>query len=336
MRNLIRSAALLTLLAAVPAWGQSKTGTTIGTFLLIEPSARITGMGNAGAALSLGIESAYYNPAAIGLEDGYAVVFDHSAWIADIAYDYAAGAIPLGKWGNAFAAVTSLNSGDMVVRTVTQPLGTGEQYHVSDIAIGLGYGKQITDRFSAGAQLNYVQETIWHTSLNTVTMNIGTLYRVSDTGLHLGASLSNFGTQARYSGSDLRVTFDEDPDRFGDNSQLPAEIFTDAFAVPVLFRVGLGLPMRLGPRSWLNLAVDASHPNENTESMNAGAELDYQRTLALRVGYQNAFEQDTETGLTAGAGLQGKLDVYAYRLDYAWAYHGRLGDTHRFALGVKF
>ena len=45
-------AALLTL-AAAPAWGQAKTGTTIGSFLLIEPSARITGMGNAGAAASV-------------------------------------------------------------------------------------------------------------------------------------------------------------------------------------------------------------------------------------------------------------------------------------------
>ena len=111
----------MTLLAAAPAFAQTKTGTTIGTFLLIEPSARIAGMGNAGAALDFGLESAYYNPAAIGLEDGFAVQFSHSEWIADIAYDYAAGALPLGKWGNAYAAVTALNSGDIAVRTSMSP-----------------------------------------------------------------------------------------------------------------------------------------------------------------------------------------------------------------------
>ena len=59
-------AALLTL-AAAPAWGQAKTGTTIGSFLLIEPSARITGMGNAGSTLyDDGLDAAYYNAAAIG------------------------------------------------------------------------------------------------------------------------------------------------------------------------------------------------------------------------------------------------------------------------------
>jgi len=132
------------------------------------------------------------------------------------------------------------------------------------------------------------------------------------------------------------VTYDNDPDRFGDNSQLPAEIFTDAFSVPVLFRVGLGMPWRLGPRTRLDLAVDAAHPNDNTESMSAGAEFSYRDLFALRAGYQNAFQKDSEEGLTAGGGFQGKLDTYAYRLDYAWADEGRLGSTHRFSLGMRF
>src|SRR5439155_24365326 len=132
-----------------------------------------------------------------------------------------------------------------------------------------------TDRFSAGAQVNFVQETIWHTSLSTATLSIGTLYRISENGLHLGASLSNFGTQGRFAGSDLRVTYNNDPDRFGDNSQLAAELFTDAFSVPVLFRVGLGMPWRLGPRTRLDLAADAAHPNDNTESRSARARLSY-------------------------------------------------------------
>ena len=104
----------------------------------------------------------------------------------------------------------------------------------------------------------------------------------------------------------------------------------------LLFRVGLGLPVRFGPTTRLNLAVDAFHPNDNTESMSAGAELSYRNQLALRAGYQNAFQQDSEEGLTAGGGVQGKIDVYAYHLDYAWADEGRLGSTHRFSLGLKF
>ena len=323
------------LIVAVNAQAQSKTGTTIGAFLLIEPSARVAGMGNAGVSLD-DMDGVWFNPGALGHIGGPGLQIAHAEWFADISYDYFAGALPLGKWGNAYASVTSLGSGDIDVRTVTHPEGTGERYHVSDVAIAFGYGRQITDRFSAGAQISYVQETIWNTSLSTAVLNIGTLYRVSENGLHLGASLVNFGTQARYSGSDLRVTFDQDPDRFGDNSQIPAEIFTDQFAVPTLFRVGLGMPVRLGPTAKLQLAVDAEHPDDNTESLSAGAELQYRKLGALRLGWQKAFQQDAEVGLTAGGGVQGTLDTFAYRLDYAWAAHGRLGSTHRFALDLNF
>jgi hypothetical protein len=204
------------------------------------------------------------------------------------------------------------------------------------VAIGVGYGKEITDRFSVGLQATYVQETIWNSTMATGTLSIGTLYRTSERGLHLGASLTNFGTAGGFSGSDLRITYDNDPDRNGDNGALPGEVFTDDFSVPVLFRAGIGLPVRVGNAQWLHLALDARHPNDNTESVSAGAEYRFRDLLALRLGWQDAFEEDTETGLTAGGGLGGKLDVYAYRLDYAWADHGRLGSTHRFSVALQF
>ena len=59
------------MLAAGSAAGQTKTGTTIGQFLLIEPSARIAGMGNAGVSAWEGLDATYYNPAVIGLLGGY-------------------------------------------------------------------------------------------------------------------------------------------------------------------------------------------------------------------------------------------------------------------------
>src|SRR2546427_753763 len=100
-------------------------------------------------------------------------------------------------------------------------------------------------------------------------LGLGTLYQVSDAGLRIGASLSNFGTQAAFAGRDLHVTFDTDPTRNGDNGTLPAEQATGNFPVPVLFRVGLGLPLRLDADHELRLAVDAQHPSDNTESLSA-------------------------------------------------------------------
>lgn len=335
MKNRILVALLAFAAAAGPASAQTNTGTTIGQFQLIEPDARVAGMGNAGVSMYEGLRAVYYNPASIGRVKSIEAVFSHSAWIADITYDWVGIAIPLGTRGTAYGTVTSLNSGEMDVRTVDQPLGTGERFRVTDVALAVGYGRQVTPRFSAGGQVNYAQETIWHTSASTVTFNVGTLFRVSENGLRIGSSLSNFGTRGGFDGRDLRFTYDDEPDQNGDNSTLPAERFTDSFSVPVLFRVGLGLPVSLGDMHRMLLVADAFHPNDNAESVSLGAEISHRDLVALRAGWQNLFLRDSEVGITLGAGLRARYEAIEYRVDYAWADHGRLGGTHRLTVGVN-
>jgi long-subunit fatty acid transport protein len=330
-------AALALTAAATPAAAQTKTGTAIGDFLLIEPSARATGMGNAGVTLDTGLDAVYYNPAAIGQLDRRGALFSHSEWLAGINYNYAGAAMPLRHAGSLFASLTALSSGDIAVRTVEQPQGTGELYHVTDVALGVGFGRRITDRFSAGVQVSYLQETIWHTSASAVVLNLGTLYRLSEDGLRIGASVSNYGTQARFDGRDLRVIYDQDPTRYGDNGALPAEALTDEFPLPVLFRVGVGLPYKFSAAHQVRLAVDAFHPSDNSESVSLGGEYSYRTLLAVRAGYQNLFLKDSEVGLTLGAGLAGDLgEQVSYNIDYAWADQGRLGSTHRVTVGLSF
>ena len=163
---------LLLLAAAVacapPADAQAKRGTTFGRFLLIEPSAAVAAQGNVGATARADALSAYYNPGALGFQQESNAGFSHSAWLADIDFNYAAVALKLGESSTVALSVTSLSSGDIEVRTAEQPLGTGEQYSVNDLAIGVGLGRRFTDRFAAGAQVKFVQETIWRSSAQTV------------------------------------------------------------------------------------------------------------------------------------------------------------------------
>ena len=327
---------LLLVLFNTKIIAQSKTGTTIGQFLLIEPSARYTGMGNAGVASYDEIAAAYYNPGAIGRLRGYGLQFTHSLWLADISYDYVAASIQMASIGNLLVTATALNSGEIDVRTVEQPLGTGERYSVSNFALGMGFGRQLTDRFSMGFQISYVQETIWHSSLWTVAISVGTLYNLTTNGIRLGASISNFGMPAKYSGRDLRIIYDNDPDKYGDNSSLPGEIYTEAYPLPVIFRVGLSMPVEVSNNNRLQLAVNAFHPNDNTESISFGAEWLIFNVFALRGGYQNLFLKDSEVGLTLGAGLDLEFGGYSFNFDYDWADHGRLENTQRFTLGFLF
>ncbi|GIV62412.1 MAG: hypothetical protein KatS3mg044_1278 [Rhodothermaceae bacterium] len=326
---------LILLWPVLTVRAQSKTGTTVGQFLLIEPSARMAAMGNAGVTDFHEVTAAFYNPAAPGHLPGSDAQFTYARWLADITYNYAAVAVRLGELNTLHLAVTVLNSGEMDVRTVEQPLGTGERFSVKDLALGLGYSRRLTDRFSAGVQVNYVQETIWHSSMQALGFNFGVLYELPFQA-YLGASLSNFGTRGVFDGRDLRVRYDQDPDRFGDNSSLPAALHTEDFPLPILFRVGLGFPLNLSPQNTVHLVVDAFQPSDNTNSVSFGGEWLFMDTFALRGGYQHLFQQDAETGLTLGMGIKYDVASYVFRIDYAWNDYGRVGDVQRFTLGFAF
>ncbi len=322
------------VLAISQLFSQSKTGTSVGAFLSIEPSSRIAAMGNAGVTLYSEPQAVYYNPGSMGFLQGNAVQFTHSVWLADIAYDYGVLMFNVDGVGNAYATVTSLNSGEIDVRTVDQPLGTGERYSVTDVAFGVGVGRQISERFSVGVQVNYIQETIWHSEMSAFSFSVGTIYRISPDGIHLGASISNFGTQGQFDGRDLRVLYDQNIALYGDNGNIPSQLYTNNFPLPVMFRVGIGMPVHFGDANIVTVAVDAFHPSDNTESMSVGAEYLFERMIAVRAGYQNLFLQDSEVGLTLGAGIEYEMSGYQFNFDYGWADHGRLKETHRITIGL--
>jgi hypothetical protein len=323
------------LLLAPAVFAQSKTGTTVGQFLLIEPDARAAALGNAGVTLFDGANAAYFNPAALGHMRATSVQFSHVPWLAGVSFNHAASAIRVGNRHTLLLAVTHLNSGEIDVRTEDQPLGTGERYTVQNMALGLGYGLSITDRFSAGLQVNYVHESIWHTSMNALALNIGTLYYLPF-GAYLGASISNYGTQGRFGGRSLRISHNRNPDRHGENSNLPAELHTESHSLPIVFRVGLEWPVRMAAGQQVAFLINANHPSDNTENVSIGAEWTFMDVLALRGGYQHLFKEDSEEGLTLGAGLRHNFFGYGLRFDYAWGEHGRLGNNQRFTLTLNF
>jgi hypothetical protein len=319
-------------------FAQTKTGTTIGEFLKIEPSAKYAGMGNAAASLGGEATALYFNPASLGRLENNDVQFTFNKWLADITFDYACAAIKVDKIGTFALSVTSLNSGEMDVRTVDQPLGTGEKYTVNDLALGLAYGLMLTDRVALGCQVTYINETIWHSSMSDIGFNFGVQYSVSQNGITLGASISNFGARSSFNGRDLDVNWTFDATKHGGNDQLPAELRTDEFSLPTIFRAGLSVPINFGKDYSFLIAADAVHPNDNAESVNIGGELTILKIFKIRTGYRNLFLSDSEGGFVIGGGVE-TSDYFSslnIRFDYAYADYGRLDQAHRVTVGIGF
>lgn len=306
----------------------SKVGTTAAQFLKIGAGARAIGMGNAYAAVGTDIYSTYWNPAGIANSVNNAeVTFNHAQWLADINYDFAAGSINLPDLGTLFFNLTALGVPEDIVRTVEYPDGDGQVWDAKSLAIGIGFARKLTDKFSIGFQAKYIREAIWNTSANGFAIDFGTYYVTPFNDMVIGASISNFGTKMQLSGRDLSVNIDPDKNGNTGPNNIASQYETGSFDLPLVFRLGLAMNVYKNSFMRVTAAVDANHPNDNTEYVNAGTEIAYDEMLFVRVGFKSLFLRDSEQGLTLGAGLKYDFDGIGVKFNYGWADYGRLKNV---------
>ena len=331
------------LLLSVGSYAQSdrvsKVGTTGASFLEIGIGASAGAMGGAYVSFARDASALYWNPGGIAvLKNNEATVY-HSMWLADTKVSFAGLVIPVGEIGTIGLSFTSLNMGDMPVRTIEMQEGTGEYFNASDMAIGVSYARNLTDRFSIGFTAKYVRETIWHMSASAMAIDAGTVFRTDlFNGMVIGASISNFGSQLKLDGRDTRTYSRVDDAKQGSNANIPYNIDLDSWDLPLNIRLGISTDVYKSTDYRLTIAVDATHPNNNYESMNVGGEFAFMDYVSIRGGFQSLFLPDTEGGLTLGIGLNSKMlftgNVVSF--DYSYRDYGRLNAVHSFSLSVNF
>lgn len=315
----------------------SKKGTTAAPFLSIGQGARATALGSAFVAIADDQSSMYWNPAGVAHLTGIGVIVDHTEWVADIQYEYLGVTIDLGSFGGLGLNFTGSNIGDMKVTTVDQQDGTGEIFGVSDLAFGVTYGLRLTDAFSIGFNPKFVYQKIWRMSASAVAVDIGIKYRTPFKGVTLGMAISNFGSKMQMLGNSSLVLYDPDPDGTGNNGRIPANLSTEEWSLPLNFRVGLAYDVPMAEAGKLTLAVDASHPSDNYESVNVGGEYVFNEFIAIRGGYKSLFLKDSEESFALGFGVkQYVIGNLLLKLDYAYQDFNRLKNVQKVTLGVEF
>lgn len=343
-RATLMGASLLAFIVmnAAPAHAQlfrstAKVGTTAGQFLKIGVGARALGMGGAQVGVTGDISSIYWNPAALSrMNINSELMFDHVNWLADISYHFAAGVLPIGTLGTFGLSITSLSVPEDIVRTAENPDGDGRRWDAGSLAFGLTYARNLTDRFSIGFNAKYIRESIWSESASGFAIDVGTLYMSEIPGLNIGASISNFGTTMRLDGRDLSFNYDPDKNVGTGPNNVPSQLQTGEYELPLTFRIGLAWDFSPLDDFRATLAMDATHPNDNTEYVNSGVELAWNEIVFGRVGYKSLFLRDSEQGLTWGLGLHyGITNGPTIKLDYGFADYGRLLNVQYLSLGVR-
>lgn len=331
---------VFTLLVIKPGYsGFSKVGTAAAQFLKIGVGARAMGMGETFVAVANDASTLYWNPAGLTNLKTISLSLSHSAWFADISHDFVGLAIP---WGNSNVlglSAIALNTSEQEVTTINQPDGAGIFYDVSDIAIGISYARALTDRFSTGVTLKYIQQNAYNETANSIAFDIGTYLRTGYRGLTIAMCMSNFGGRLQLQGRDLIALTDID-DKIAGNYRTDARLKTESYPLPLNFRVGIALDLIGSAESFLPLednrftiAIDGNHPNDNKERVNIGGEYAWKETIFARSGYKINYDLEK---WTFGGGLKFSFGPHDLCLDYALVDFGDLGKVSRFSVEMSF
>lgn len=337
MTRLIGALLVVMMLAAIPAAGQTKVGTTAGQFLGISVGPRAMAMGGAYVASNEDVTSIYWNPGAFQQAGKSQLAFSNTDWLVGTKFRWVGLMLNIGSENAIGVSLTQLDYGEEEVTTVALPEGTGERWSAQDLSIGLSYCRRLTDRFSVGATVKYVDQRIWNESATAFAFDIGLLFVTGFQDMRLGVSMSNFGGEMKMDGRDLLQRVDIDPQNSGSNKALVGTLKTDPWASPLLFRVGVAIDAYKDDMFKLTLAADALRPNDNEESVNAGGEVGWNNMVFLRGGYKSLFGKDAEEGLSLGAGLKYTAEGFgAIEVNYAYTKFGLFGNLNTIALAVSF
>jgi hypothetical protein len=233
--------------------------------------------------------------------------------------------------------MTQLDYGEEEVTDEFNQEGTGARWSASDLAVAVSYARSLTDRFAIGGSFKFIQQKIWNEQATAIAFDVGLVFVTEFDDLRLGMSISNFGSDLKFEGKDLLQRIDVDPDNAGNNETIVSSLKTDEWALPLLFRVGLAYDALRSARARVTLAVDALRPSDNTGVLNLGTEVGLHDLLFLRAGYKSLFREDSEEGLTLGAGLKYNTGVAGIvSFDFAYADFGILNNVKIYSLSVNF
>ncbi len=326
--------------------GNDNTGTSAANFLKIGVGARGNALGGAFVASVNDNTALYWNPAGIAQIGSLEVGVCYTDWILDVNHNFLGVAYPLGRAGVIGFSVISLSMGDMKTTTPSEPDGTGAYFTASDLALGISYARQLTDRFSVGVTAKYVYESISFSTAGTFAIDAGTQFDTGYRGLRIGMSITNFGGKMTLKGTDQMTKADIDEVIEG-NPQKEARLETEGWPLPLMFHFGLSMDLLRRGANRLTGNLDFNDPRDNSPYAVLSAEYGWNNFLFLRAGMIYRSESFDELKLTKaeeldliydvrlalGAGINLKLPGMAskIRLDYSYTDLGILTQAHSFS-----
>ena len=340
---------ILIIMSALIAADNYRVGTTTANFLEMGFGSDGIAMGDAGVSIPGRSSSIYWNPAGLAFLKNNTASFMNQPWLVGINMNAVSASYVVPVIGVISVGIFHMDYGEMDVTTLEMQEGTGEKFSANEYCASFTYSRKLAQWFAFGASAKYISSQIWHESASAMALDLGVLVNThfftftgnEEDGLKIGMSISNYGTKMQYGGMDLIFPIDIAQNENGNFEDAPGQLRTEAWELPLIFRIGASFSPISTTFNKITLAADALHPNNNSESVNLGAEYELNipgtGSLFLRGGYKGLFMHNSEYGLTFGGGILLRLmGNMGLQVDYAFRNLGVLGNTNTYTVGLNF
>ncbi len=298
-------------------------------FLSVTSDARAAAIAGAVTSTENRSSSLFFNPAGMAnMSQFIDVSISLNKWIADINHStYSLALNPSsGRYGVLGVSFQSIDYGNVLGTRieVNDPKGYVDTGTLSPsaFAVGVGYAKALTDRFSVGGQIKWVKQdleasliptsdtttTSKNYELSPVAFDFGTLFKTGFKSLAFGMSVRNFSKEIKYE--------------------------QEGFQLPLVFTMGVSMNLMdffeqksLDQSLWLT--IDATHYRSHPEQLLIGFDYMVMNLLSLRTGFAANNDED---GATFGIGIS----QFGLMLDYAYTPFGVFDQVQRITARFSF
>lgn len=301
-------------------------------FLSVVSDARAAALAEAMTALEIGSSALFFNPAGMAdMPNFIDATASINQWIADIRHSTFSLAInPFdGDYGVLGFSLQYVDYGDFYGTRVNaaSPQGYDDTgiFSLNALAIGVGYAKQLTDRFSIGGQIRWVHQDLGESIIakNTFTDTTGARFAdAANVSNELSPLVFDFGTQFRTGLKSL--VFGMSIRNFSAEYKYAEE----GIQAPLVFTLGISMNVldfieELPFDQSLYISVDASHHRDHPEQVKVGLDYKVMKVLSLRGGYTSStFEQG---GFSFGVGIS----QFGFEFDYSYTPFGVFDKVQR-------
>ncbi len=282
------------------------------SFLQIANSARQVGMGEAFTGLANDINFLQYNIGALGLVEKASLGLNYHSWIQDTQQG-AVGFATATNYGKFGFNLIYFNEGE-ITEFDENFKATGSIIGSNDIAmtLGVGYPKKLFGlNLSFGGALKVVRQNLADQSATALGLDLGFL--IKHKHISYGATIQNFSI------TKLKFIEKEDP-------------------LPETYRGGIGFNYNITDNIKINLASDVAWLSGQKLKSYGGAEIVFNKIIAVRGGYK--FHDFDANRWGAGAGVIIPVEALGnsyVKVDYAYSPLSAFeGATHRFSLTIDF